>query len=142
MIKSLLNYKLRMLDEIIAGNRFQVTSSDVNCGSGKTTLTVRATIGMLNNHDKIIVVSRPSRGLTPLLQQFKELVANFSASQARVNQFPEHSSQQASEVVIRSEVIVTSCINFIDVVQAIINENVVCKVFIIFDESSFISQHV
>lgn len=132
-----------MLDQLIAGNHFQVSSADVNCGSGKTTLTVGGTIGMLGDHDRMVVVTRPSKDTTPLLSQLKQLSATFSRGSARVGTFDN--SSNSKEFVRHHDILVSSCVHFFDVARLVIDYfaevsfggefRAVPKVYIIFDES-------
>ena len=141
-VKEFTDLQKQMLDQLIERGHFQVTSTDVNCGSGKTTLTVGATVGLLRAHDKIVVVSRPSKGVSPLASQLEELVSTFSGGRARVG--TAHRADGVSEVVSSSDVIITSCMLFNDVAHAITTSlrhggraqtSAAPKVYVIFDES-------
>ena len=142
-IKAFTQLQHDMLDELIAGNNFQVTSADVNCGSGKTTLTIGATLGLLREEDRIIVVTRSNRNSTPLLSQLEHLARTFSNGKARVGTYSR--PHNVADFVCGHDILITSCFHFCDVVRATMRQfdmvslnGTFCalpKVYVIFDES-------
>lgn len=107
--------QIQMLDEIIAGNHFQVSSPDLNCGSGKTTLTVAATVGSIGPADRIIVVSRLAKSASPLLSQMEVLVNRFSDGHAKVATVDRKDS--IYEKVQRNQILIVPSSLFPDVIR-------------------------
>ena len=140
-VKEFTDLQKQILDQLIAGSHFQVTSTDVNCGSGKTTGTIGGIIGLLRENDKLVVISRPSKGVSPLTAQLEQLSSTFSAGRARVGTAIK--ADGVADVVCRSDVIVTSCVLFNEVVHAITTSlrhgygvrTATPRVFLLFDES-------
>lgn len=140
-VKEFTDLQKQIFDQLISGNHFQVTSTDVNCGSGKTTGTIGGIIGLLRESDKLVVVSRPSKGVSPLTAQLEQLSSTFSAGRVRVGTAVR--ADYVADVVDRSDVIVTSCVLFNEVVHAITTSlrhgdrvrTATPRVFILFDES-------
>jgi hypothetical protein len=135
----------QMLDELIHNRAFQVTSTDVSCGSGKTSLTVGATIGLFEENDKIIFVNKPGRGESSLTKELKQLVEKFSGpSMMRVSTILNETD--AVQLVPESDVIITNCIALGNVLETVVavHQLMRCspsKVHIIFDEAHKIFNH-
>jgi hypothetical protein len=110
----------------------------VSCGSGKTSLTVAATIGLFQENDKIVFVNKPGRGESSLTKELKQLVGNFSGGLARVSTVLN--GQDASDQIPQSDVIITNCIALGCVLRACV-ENIDAqsptpsKLYLVFDEA-------
>jgi hypothetical protein len=141
-----------MLDELIHSRAFQVTSPDVSCGSGKTSLTVAATIGLFQEHDKIIFVNKPGRGESSLTKELKQLVEKFSGGPTAMRVSTVLNDVEAVDDVPQSDVIITNCIALGSVLLAVAQDSeqqqqhlaasgAAQKVFLIFDEAHKIFNH-
>jgi hypothetical protein len=136
--------QMEMLDQLVAGNHFQVSSTDMNCGSGKTTLAVGATLGLLRPGDKLVVVYRPAKTASPLMSQIEALAERFSGGRAHVGTTGIKGTS-VHDVVASNDVVITSCMLLECVMKAVVDmhraaaSTPLCarrpKVYLIFDES-------
>lgn len=138
-----------MLDELLHNRAFQVTSPDVSCGSGKTSLTVAATIGLFNDNDKIVFVNKPGRGESSLTKELKQLVERYSGGPSMMTVSTILNGSDAGSLVPESDVIITNTIALDSVLRAVVDNALVLsqstvttgKVYIIFDEAHKIFNH-
>ena len=136
----------QMLDELIHNRAFQVTSTDVSCGSGKTSLTVAATIGLFEEKDLIIFVNKPGRGESSLTRELKQLVEKFSGGPSMMRVSTVLNDVDAMQLVPESDVIITNCIALVIVLETLVSTHQLTgcsrrKVHIIFDEAHKIFNH-
>lgn len=135
--------QMEMLDQLVSGDHFQVSSTDMNCGSGKTTVAVGATLGLLLPGDKLVVVYRPARTASPLVSQIESLVNRFSGGRAHVGTAGQQRDESIHDVVVSNDVVMTSCMLLESVLKAVVDSHRASsvtghrrpKVYIVFDES-------
>jgi hypothetical protein len=149
-VESFTQLQFSMLDNLIQSRPFQVTSPDVSCGSGKTSLTVAATIGLFRENDKIVFVNKPGRGESSLTKELKQLVEKFSGGPSRMCVATVLNSTDATSLVPESDVIITNCMALGDVLRAVVanastplptGATADCKLYLVFDEAHKIFNH-
>lgn len=131
--------QMEMLDEMLKINHFQVTSPDASCGAGKTSLTVGASIALLQPNDKLVIISNPSKSSSALSKEMVSLVREFSGGKASLG-LPRQ-GVNVSELIC-NDVIIANTLIFEDIIFSLIDDikgsDHNRNIKIIFDESHII----